>query len=302
MGEPILSICIVTMNRADQLKEALESCLACQLPAETEFVVLDNASSDATGEIVRTVFENSVYPCIYERSEENLGAGGGRARYYEIASGKYVYGMDDDAVIDWKKSPDFFIRAVEILDRHPEIATLATQIFDLAWGKNRLDACGRPYDAGIYQCKMFCGGSHFLRKNAFTEQPYLRNQYGYEELPPSLLAADRGFVNAFCPELSVEHRPRINKWDRREEQNHEFLINDCAIPYAIKKMMYPVLFYPILWLAFERRCAKHLKSVPEGRRNARILAEKTIRQYPITGQIRAKTVLRLAFTFGLSAF
>ena len=44
-----LSICVVTMNRANQLKEALESCLACELPIKTEFVIIDNASCDNKG-------------------------------------------------------------------------------------------------------------------------------------------------------------------------------------------------------------------------------------------------------------
>ena len=48
-----LSIGVVTMNRAAQLKEALESCLACQLPAKTEFIIIDNASTDNTEEIVK---------------------------------------------------------------------------------------------------------------------------------------------------------------------------------------------------------------------------------------------------------
>lgn len=302
MGEPILSICIVTMNRADQLKEALESCLACQLPAETEFVILDNASQDATAEVVNAVLGKSGYAWVYERSEINLGVGGGRARVYDMARGQYIYCMDDDAVIDVGKNPDFFLCAIEIFKSSSKIATITTQIYDLAWGRNRVEIQGKPYTEGVYRCKMFCGGSHFLRKSAFAEQPYLQNQYGYEELLPSLRVADMGCVNAFCPELRVEHRPRIDKWDRQNEKNHALVIDDCAIPYAIKKMMYPCIFHPLLWLAFNRRCAKHLGAISGGKTQARAVVRSMMHQYPIKYKLKVKTVLHLFCDFGIAIF
>ena len=43
-----LTIAVLTMNRCQQLIEALDSCLACRLPESTEFVVLDNGSEDDT--------------------------------------------------------------------------------------------------------------------------------------------------------------------------------------------------------------------------------------------------------------
>ena len=50
-----LSICVVTMNRANQLSEALQSCLLCELPRETEFVIIDNASTDHTEQVVKEI-------------------------------------------------------------------------------------------------------------------------------------------------------------------------------------------------------------------------------------------------------
>ena len=110
-----LSICVITMNRAAQLREALGSCLACELPAETEFVVIDNASTDHTEQVVREILDASGYPYYYEKLSKNIGAGGGRNYAYEKACGEYVYGLDDDATIAFDKDSRFFMRAVEIL-------------------------------------------------------------------------------------------------------------------------------------------------------------------------------------------
>ena len=48
-----LSIAVVTMNRSIQLIEALDSCLTCNLPNDTEFVIIDNASTDDTEQKVK---------------------------------------------------------------------------------------------------------------------------------------------------------------------------------------------------------------------------------------------------------
>ena len=95
------------MNRAMQLKEALESCLFCNLPAETEFVIVDNASSDNTEQLVKATLGNSNFKYYYDKLSENLGVGGGRNYAFDKARGKYVYMLDDDAVID-NANPDFY--------------------------------------------------------------------------------------------------------------------------------------------------------------------------------------------------
>ena len=177
--QPVLSICVVTMNRANQLREALESCLACELPEKTEFVVIDNASADHTQEVVHEVLSNSGYAFYYEKMSENLGCGGGRNYAYTIAHGKYIYVLDDDAVIPHDNS-DFFKRAIDLLDNNEKIVSLTTQIYDTAWGCNRLEENGVEYKDGMYFCKMFCGGSHFIRTSFFTAPPYMSNIYGYE--------------------------------------------------------------------------------------------------------------------------
>ena len=72
-----LAIGLVTMNRERQVLEAIQSCLHSNLPAETEFVVIDNASMDNTEAVVRAILDSSGYPYVYHKTVSNLGAGGG---------------------------------------------------------------------------------------------------------------------------------------------------------------------------------------------------------------------------------
>ena len=297
-----LSICVITMNRAAQLKEALESCLFCELPKETEFVVIDNASSDDTEQTVHAVLGECGYSYYYEKLPENIGAGAGRNFYFDKAHGEFIYGMDDDAVIDFKSTPFFFTKAIEIMEKNSEIGSLATQIFDTAWNRNRQEIRGPQVSEGVYECKMFCGGSHFLRKSFFDAPPYFANKYGYEELPPSLQITDAGGINAFCPKLISIHKPMINKWDISLDDGQKTSIISAASYYAICKMTYPSICKPVLWLAMKIRFHLYLRTIPNAKNRFRTEVKAICKQYPISRKIKLSTVCKMAKTFKLSAF
>lgn len=295
-----LSVCVVTMNRAEQLKEALESCLACNLPADTEFVIVDNASTDETERVIHDLLHEKKF--TYRKLDKNIGAGKGRNLAFDLAEGEYVYALDDDAQITFNNNISFFIDAIKIMDLHPNIATLTTQIYDTVQEKNYRSCTGEPLFDKVYECFMLAGGSHFLRKNVYSLSPYFANVYGYEELPPSLEAKNMGMLNAFAPDFLVTHHPAINKWDYSKKDNHHIIINECATPFAIKKMMYPAIFRPCLVLAFNMRCIKHLKNVPEGAQKAKKLTKQIIRDYPLKRKIKISTVISLVKEFGISVF
>lgn len=297
-----LTIGIVTMNRENKLRNALKSCISCELPKETEFVIIDNASTDNTHQVVDDVLEKSGYSYTYYYSKKNIGAGGGRNLYFEKAKGEYIYGMDDDAIIDSSNNPDFFMRALWYMDNYPRIATLATQIFDEMWNENRQKINGKEIYPGIYQCRMFCGGSHFLRKRVFKYPPYLSNKYGYEELPPSLMAYDFKYINAFCPDLLAIHQPDFNKWDYTDKRNLNQLIMECSSPYVIKLKMYPCIFHPLLQIANVYRCYKYIPKENGNKKKVKNQIKKAKQNYKIEYTLSVSTVFRMVRDFGLSVF
>lgn len=299
--KPILSIAVVTMNRAEQLKEALKSCLACELPKETEFVIIDNASTDNTEEVVKGLLGDCGFRYYYEKMPENLGVGKGRNYAYDNTNGDYVYVLDDDAVID-EKNKDFFNCAIKILEENPDIVSITTQAYDTAWKKYRMENKGKLIYGKLYKIMMFCGFSHFLRKGFFKDSPYLSNQYGYEEIPPSLYAIDAGKVNVFCPDLNIIHKPKVNKWDFSDEKNYKIILGECAIKYALKRMLYPRLFYPLLFCAYKRRCRKYLTHIDNYKSRAKELYNRVLRDYKLNKKIKVKTVIKMYKEFGVSVF
>lgn len=296
-----LSIAIITWNRANQLIEALTSCTLCRLPEDTEFIIIDNASVDDTEEKVKFFFSDKKYSVYYEKMKENVGAGMGRNYAFSKASGAYVYFLDDDAYLDVNKNVDFFIKAIDIFDAYGDIMTLTTQIYDLMWKSNRVSENGPIIHGNLKKCFMVCGGSHFLRRSFFKdEEPYFSNRYGYEELKPSLLVYDAGFLNAFTSELTVIHNPIVNKWDYNNEKSKEILIRYVVNQFVLKSNMYPLIYYPLCYGVYLYRRHRYLKDI-SATVISRMLKELQD-SYKLKRKLKIKTIYRLYKDFGLFIF
>lgn len=296
-----LTIAVITMNRPVQLQQALKSCIESNLPEKTQFVIIDNGNSEETKGIIDEILAGYNGDVYFESMHENLGVGKGRNYAFSKASGEYVYFLDDDAYIE-PNSANFFVNCVTILDSNPQIASLTTQIYDLAWKDNRVKNLGPQIGPEIYKTYMLCGGSHFLRKSFFKgTAPYYPNKYGYEEIQTSLTIADAGFINAVTTANRVIHNPKVDKWNAGKLADNT-LAEGMAVQYNLKRRFYPQLAYPFLKLALLRRCKKYI--VTERQREAMTKAFSTFQYEGIfpAQKIRLSTLMRLLKDFGLSIF
>lgn len=89
-----LSICIPTYNRANYLKEALESLIS-QVTEDIEIVISDNASTDNTKEIVR-FYQQKFRQITYFCWDKNMGADRNYLRVIELAKGDYCWFLGSD--------------------------------------------------------------------------------------------------------------------------------------------------------------------------------------------------------------
>lgn len=180
--EYLLSVVILTMNRKEQVIEALDSCMASKMPESTEFVIIDNHSADGTGDVIQPYIDSHPqYDFQYEYENENLGVGGGRARGFDLARGQYLYFLDDDAVIAAECGDIFFAKPIEFLEKNKNIASVTTQIKDIAFQGNRNESQSKYKIDGRPLTFKYLGGSHFLRKSAFEFPLYFPILYGSEE-------------------------------------------------------------------------------------------------------------------------
>ena len=90
-----ISAVIVTYNRKELLKECIISLLR-QTKKLDNIIIIDNNSTDGTGELIRSEFKNLSYIKLYE----NLGGAGGFYEGIKIAYKNgydWIWAMDDDA-------------------------------------------------------------------------------------------------------------------------------------------------------------------------------------------------------------
>ena len=97
-SRPLLSVCIPTFNRSALLSRSLQSVYD-ECPSDrVEIIVLDNASSDKTAQVVEQAQQAD--PRIqYVKNDTNLGLDGNIIKAIATASGDYVFLFSDDDVL-----------------------------------------------------------------------------------------------------------------------------------------------------------------------------------------------------------
>lgn len=255
-----LSICVITMNRASQLCEALKSCLNCTLPDDTVFIIVDNGSTDNTEFVINDLLSKSKYNYIYKKLPHNIGVGPGRNICFNLANSEYSYYLDDDAIIDPICYQTFFTLALSLFESHKQVASITTTIKDPATDRNPIVA--KTWKIDQYPCiLMYYGGSHFLRNSVFAERSALYDniKYGSEELSPSLYAYDKGYCNIYMSNIDIIHCPKYNKWEHSSKSLMQLTAGYCRNQFYIKRSILPLAFIPVVYVAYKVRLIKYFK-------------------------------------------
>ena len=114
--QPLVSVCLPTINRAEMLKEALSSVLA-QTFQDFELIVSDNASSDGTPDLVASIKDTRIR---YIRNDKNIGGSKNFNQCLGLARGAYISIFHDDDIM----LPDNLFQKVSALDRNPSVGFL----------------------------------------------------------------------------------------------------------------------------------------------------------------------------------
>jgi glycosyltransferase involved in cell wall biosynthesis len=100
---PTFSIIIPTFNRADELKELLNSLALLDFPRnDFEIIVSDDGSTDETPELIKTFLETKDFLLVYLQ-QENKGPGAARNHAMQKAKGRFFIFVDSDVTMpkDW---------------------------------------------------------------------------------------------------------------------------------------------------------------------------------------------------------
>ncbi len=89
---PSISIIIPNRNGSATIGRCLEAAHAAR-DADTEIIVVDDCSTDGSGEIIRR------FPCSLVRLDQHLGAGAARNAGARKAAGEYLFFIDADCLL-----------------------------------------------------------------------------------------------------------------------------------------------------------------------------------------------------------
>lgn len=122
MLPPDLSVCIVNWNTREDLHEAIRSVINDRSRLVLEVVVLDNASTDGSAQLVRTQFPE----VMLLESTENTGFARGYNRAVAATSGRYILILNPDTVVH----SNALVHLVQFLDAQPEVGVAGPRLLN----------------------------------------------------------------------------------------------------------------------------------------------------------------------------
>ena len=133
------SVVMPLYNKAPYVRKAVESVVG-QTYADWELTVVDNGSTDGSGEIVASIADDRIR---IVRLEENVGPGAARNRGVALSGGTafrspYLCFLDAD---DWWE-PTFLAEMAGLVERHPDAGIYGTGYYIVKNGRRRVAPIG----------------------------------------------------------------------------------------------------------------------------------------------------------------
>lgn len=146
---PTISVIIPTFNRAEMVCRCVQSVLDTKWPA-LEVIVVDDCSPDETGAKVKDNFGETVK---YIRNEKNSFQAISRNNGAKIATGEYLFFLDDDNVVD----KDIFREMTKAFEENAKLGLVAPMAIHMRPGKNNVIwSLGSDFNRWTSQPKDHC--------------------------------------------------------------------------------------------------------------------------------------------------
>lgn len=122
IANPILSILIISWNTEDMLRDVLASTYAGLGDLDAEVIVIDNASSDGSPDMVAAEFPQA----ILERNTENTGFAAANNQAMDIARGRYFLLLNSDTIVHGSVLSD----SVAYMEDNPDVGAMGCRVLN----------------------------------------------------------------------------------------------------------------------------------------------------------------------------
>ena len=150
----MLSVLIVNWNTREPLRACLASLRACPATGAMETIVVDNASTDGSADMVRAEFPEA----ILIASGVNTGYARGNNLAFAVAKGDRLLTLNPDT----EALPGTLDRALDALDRHPRAGAVAVRLVG-ADGETQRSVRGFPTALNVLGDVLRVGDAYRLR-------------------------------------------------------------------------------------------------------------------------------------------
>lgn len=175
---PLLSVVIVSWNVREDLRECLGSLLGTGeqglgigkgMPA-VEVIVVDNASTDGTAEMVRREFPQVKLIC----NSENLGYTKANNIGIKQSRGKYILLLNPDTIV----KPNALKALVECAEAHPDAGIIGAKLLNPDGSIQRSARSFPDIGAGLFRNTVL---GRLFPNNPFVRR-YLLTDFSYDEV------------------------------------------------------------------------------------------------------------------------
>lgn len=197
-----LSVIIITLNNKKILDDCIESVNRHTGSLSYEIIVVDNGSSDGTGDLVRTK-----YPGIkLIENGKNLGFSAANNKGLKIAAGRYSVLLNDDTYL----KDDAFEKIVRFMDGKQDIGICGPKLLNVDGSVQRQGSILSAYkwrSKVPVEVSFILGACMFIRMSAIGKIGLLdENLFFYnDDLDLCKRAKKAGFKVIYYPSAEVFH-------------------------------------------------------------------------------------------------
>lgn len=247
VSDELVSVILLSHNRKDELRSGLRAVLS-QGYSNIEVIVVDNASTDGTDEMIRDEFPRIKLLVL----PQNIGVAG-RRKGAEIAKGAIIVMYDDDSS---PANKDDITCIVEFFNANLEASAVCTNIYRKRSGYYETKgweryAIGGNHKKGFEGLFIHTSGTAFRKKHFLDSEAFKSGFWGDQEFEASLNLLAHGYRIFYLPSITTNHRAsllnrRKERYFRYATRNHLLTIYKYfrfpkVWEYSIKEIFYQLL-------------------------------------------------------------
>jgi len=219
------SVIVIVYNEEDNIGNCISSILKQSYP-RFELIVVDDGSTDRTGDIVKQFNDKRI---VYTRHPKNKGYASARNTGLKLACGKFVFFTDADCIAD----KDWIRNGLRFMEHDPKLIAASGDVKGVPIHKESMSlsdgsSCIRPMLSYIYYFPSTINSvySHaWIEKSGGFDERY---NHGFEDTDVGLKAVKSGKV-VHNPDMIVAHKAKAISLKRGLSIFRRYGVRVCLI-------------------------------------------------------------------------